>query len=183
MRLFLIRHPPPAVAPGTCYGISDPDLAGDVGRWADGLRPLLPAAVPLFSSPLRRCRRLAEALDPAARADPRLREMNFGSWELKPWHEIPRAQIDAWAAAPLHYAPPHGESVQAVRARALDFLKERLSEGSAECAAVTHAGIIRILTGHLRRLPQSEWLALRVGHGELTVLDAPDDPPAPPPGS
>jgi alpha-ribazole phosphatase len=173
VRVYLIRHPRPVVAPGVCYGASDLDMEDDVLDCAYRLRKLLPAQVPLFSSPMRRCRKLAEALHPAVTYDARLREMDFGAWELQPWSRIPRAELDAWAAAPMTYAPPGGESVAAVRQRVTDFLDEHRQPGAEDFAAITHAGVIRIITGKLRDLDEPTWFNLRFGYGELTVLETP----------
>ena len=40
---------------------------------------------------------LAEVTEPP-RPDPRLREMDFGCWEMQPWQGIPREAVDAWTA-------------------------------------------------------------------------------------
>jgi alpha-ribazole phosphatase len=173
MRVFLIRHPRPAVTPDICYGASDVDLADEALDCAARLRALLPAQVPLFSSPLRRCRRLAEALHDAPRYDARLREMDFGAWELKPWNDIPRAELDAWAAAPMAYAPPGGESVGAVSARVMAFLADHIGADGEDLAIVTHAGVMRIVAARLQGLDQATWFDLRFGYGELTLLEVP----------
>ncbi len=62
MELYLIRHPRPEVAPGTCYGQLDLGLAESPQSVAERLRPLLPDTYALYASPLRRARLLAEAL-------------------------------------------------------------------------------------------------------------------------
>jgi alpha-ribazole phosphatase len=172
VRVFLIRHPRPAVAEGVCYGATDLDLADDALACATRLRGVLPTHVPLFSSSMRRCRRLAEALHPAVRYDTRLCEMDFGAWELQPWSRIPRAELDAWAAAPITYVPPGGESVASMRARVTAFLNEHHRPGGEDFAVVTHAGVIRIIVGKLKGLDEASWLNLRIGYGELTVLEA-----------
>ena len=173
MRVFLIRHPPAAVAPDVCYGASDVDLADDVRECAARLREVLPARLPVFSSPLRRCRRLAEALHQAPRYDARLREMHFGTWELQPWNRIERLELDAWAASPLTYTPPGGESVQALQARVAAFLVERIGSGRQDFAAVTHAGVMRIVAAQLQGLDLATCLGLRFGHGELARFEVP----------
>jgi alpha-ribazole phosphatase len=172
VRVFLIRHPRPVVAEGVCYGATDLDISADVFDCATRLRGILPTHLPLFSSPMQRCRRLAEILRPVVHYDARLREMDFGAWELQDWSRIPRAELDAWAAAPMTYAPPRGESVAAVRARVTAFLEERRWPQGEDFAAVTHAGVIRILAGQLQRLDEGTWFNLRFGYGELTVLEA-----------
>ena len=63
--LYLIRHPRPAVPAGLCYGSTDLALAAEEGEGsvaAARLRPLLPQDAPFLSSPLTRCRLLAQAL-------------------------------------------------------------------------------------------------------------------------
>jgi alpha-ribazole phosphatase len=172
VRVFLIRHPRPAVAPGVCYGASDLDLADGALDCAQRLRAVLPARVPVFSSPLRRCRRLAEALHDAPGIDERLREMNFGAWEMRPWSQIARAELDGWAAAPMAYAPPGGETVAEVFARVTAFLGERMGRGQ-DFAVVTHAGVMRIFAARLQGLDQETWFGLSFGYGELTLLEVP----------
>jgi len=174
VRVYLIRHPRPAVAPGVCYGASDVDLADDLLDCAPRLRKVLPAQLPLFSSPLRRCRRLAEALHEAPSYDARLREMDFGQWELRSWAKIPRTELDAWAAAPLSYAPPGGESVGALQARVTAFLGERGWPDGADFGVVTHAGVMKILAAQLQGLAAESWFQLSFGYGELTLLEAPE---------
>jgi alpha-ribazole phosphatase len=173
VQAFLIRHPRPDVPPGVCYGATDLELAQNALDCATRLRARLPARIRLYSSPMRRCRYLAQILDPAARYDPRLREMDFGEWEMRDWSRIPRHELDAWAAAPMTFAPPGGESVAAVRARVITFLDERCQTDGEDIAVVTHAGVLRIIAGHLQELDQATWFNLQFGHGELTVLQVP----------
>lgn len=161
MQLYLIRHPTPRVAAGICYGLTDLELAEDVAAAAARILPQLPPQSPVFTSPLQRCRQLADALHPAPRSDPRLREMNFGAWEMRPWHLIQREALDGWAADPLGYAPPDGESVAQLQARVHDFAMELKNEGLERAVLVTHAGVLKVLVGDSQRLPAKEWMALR----------------------
>ncbi len=168
MRLFLIRHPPPAVPPGTCYGATDLPLADDPASHADALRPLLPApsaGVPLYSSPLIRCRLLAEALHPAPLFDDRLREIDFGAWEMQPWDALDRALLDAWAADPFRFVPPGGEAVAALRARVADFLAG-LPE---EAVLVAHAGVIKVCAAKLAG--EEDWFGLRFDYGKVNLIE------------
>ncbi len=160
MQLFLIRHPAPLVAPGICYGRSDLALAGDVTAAAARVAAQLPPDIPVYSSPLRRCRELAAALHPAPRHDARLQEMHFGAWEMTPWQEIQREALDGWAADPLGYTPPGGESVAELQQRVLEFVAEIRALGMSQAAAVTHAGVIKVLAGLERQLPPRVWMAL-----------------------
>jgi alpha-ribazole phosphatase len=168
VRVFLIRHPPPLIEPGVCYGRLDVDCR-DLGRVAADLRFRLPAGLSVYSSPLRRALRLARELSPQApvRVDPRLSEIDFGAWEGRRWDDIAREEIDAWAADVLDFAPPGGESVTALRARALDFAASL----EDDAAIVTHAGVMRVLAGHWRRLPVVDWPRLEFGFGEMAHFD------------
>lgn len=175
MRLFLIRHPAPRVDAGICYGRSDLALADDAAAAAMRIRPQLPPGLPVYSSPLQRCRLLAHALHPAPLFDDRLIEMHFGDWEMTPWNRIQREALDGWAADPLGYAPPGGESVGALQARVLDFIAELAATHQAAAALVVHAGVMKVLVGWRRGLPTREWMALGFDYGAVLELDLPAD--------
>ena len=91
--------------------MTDLDLAPTFDDEAARIVAALPPSDRLVTSPLHRCRRLAERIG-AARAlapviDERLRELDFGTWEGVPWESIPRTELNAWAADFFH-ARPHG---------------------------------------------------------------------------
>lgn len=167
MRLHLIRHPRPLVEPGLCYGRLDV-AAENPAALARRLRAELPPGLPLWTSPLRRCRELAALLHPAPAVDGRLAEIDFGAWEGRPWDAIPRAELDAWAADVAGYAPPGGESPRALQARALAFVAALAVE---EAVIVTHAGVIRTLLAAQKDLPPERWCELEFAYGSRTVHD------------
>lgn len=168
LTLYLVRHPRPLIAPGVCYGQLDLE-AENPWPVAERLRKELPPGLPVWSSPLQRCRCLAEALHPAPVLDTRLMELNFGQWEGRPWDSVPRAELDAWAADVDGYAPPGGESPKALQARVATFV-DQLPAG--DCVLVTHAGVIRTLLA----TASAESLAVGLqraapAYGSLTRLD------------
>lgn len=186
MRLFLMRHPQTEAPPGVCYGRSD--LAVPAGRAlqaAAALAPLLPRGVALWSSPAARCAGLAEALAAAlgatVRYDPRLLEMDFGAWEMRPWHAIPRAEVDAWAADTVNYRPGGGERVLDVAVRVQAFHGALKAQGR-DAAVVCHAGVIRLLLAALRHGDAAAMASAaasaphRIGHGELIEVDCASPP-------
>ena len=173
MELYLIRHPRPAVAPGICYGQTDLGLAESAAEVAARLRPLLPTEFALYASPLARARLLAEALG-TPRLEPRLKEIHFGEWEGRSYDDIGRAALDAWADAPLDFAPPGGESPRQMAARVHDFLAELQAASVAAAVVVAHGGPLRALAGHLLKLPAEHWLGLDFACGEVTRLDLHD---------
>jgi len=168
--LYLIRHPRPDIAPGLCYGASDVGLAEPVAPVAARLRALLPADIPVYSSPLARALRLAEALG-EPRIDPRLREIDFGAWELQPFDAL-RDELDAWADDPLGFRAPGGESALEMAARAHAALDDLLALHPGEAVAViAHGGPLRAIAGRLLGLPQARWLGLDFAFGALTQLE------------
>ena len=86
MDLILIRHPAVDIDAGICYGATDVPLLCDAAESARTLgERLLALNVPpvegdWHTSPLSRCRLLAEALGPV-HVDGRLQELDFGSWK------------------------------------------------------------------------------------------------------
>ena len=192
MRLILIRHPQPLVAPGVCYGSSDlPTAPDDVERVLAELRssasiasgaarssaPVVPPGTPLYSSPLQRCAALAHRLG-APVLDARLAEMDFGAWELRSWDDIAHAEVDAWAADLVHYRPGGGENVLQVAARVAAFRAELLRQPHRQAAIVCHAGTIRLLTALQAGLPLPETalraaaLPHKITYGEAVILEA-----------
>ncbi|WP_417069419.1 alpha-ribazole phosphatase family protein [Niveibacterium terrae] len=158
MELALIRHPPVAVAAGLCYGASDVALAASPDQDIARLKALLPESFALWSSPLTRCRQLAEGLG-EARLDQRLAEIDFGEWEMKSFDTIGRAALNRWALDPVGHVPPGGESALQMAERALAFLAERQVEGGSQ-VFVAHGGPLRAIAGQLLGLAPERWLAL-----------------------
>jgi alpha-ribazole phosphatase len=167
MRLHLIRHPKPLIEPGICYGQLD-ILAKIENSDLVRLRAELLPDLPVWSSPLLRCRHLAEQLHPQPVIDARLAELNFGDWEGLPWDDIPRYELDAWAADVVGYVPPGGESPRALQRRALDFV---MSLTVPEAVIVTHAGVIRCLLAHWLDLDEGEWLTVSADFLSVTTVE------------
>ncbi|WP_136418917.1 histidine phosphatase family protein [Herbaspirillum sp. ST 5-3] len=183
MRLFLIRHARPDVTDGICYGRTDLPVRPEEHRTVlTQLMQALPRRVPIFSSPLKRCSELAALLveplgSKAVIHDTRLAEMDFGAWEMRAWTDIPRAEIDAWAAGLHSYRPGGGESVLGVAYRVRQLLNELQAQQPDSVIVVCHAGTIRVLLACLShstlmdvaraaaQVPHS------IGYGELIALD------------
>lgn len=173
MDLFLIRHPRPAVPAGVCYGHSDVALADPVDPAAQRLRALLPDDCRIYASPLRRARLLAEALGTPV-LDARLKEIDFGDWEMQPFDQL-EPQISAWAADPLGFRAPAGESAREMAARALAAWAEiRSRHGEEPVAIVAHGGPLRAIAGQLLGLPPERWLGLDFECATLTHLQVHD---------
>jgi alpha-ribazole phosphatase len=171
MELFLIRHPEPDVPEGTCYGRSDIGLAADAETTAARLRTHLPVNIPVYSSPLRRCRSVAERLVAEPVIDERLVEMHFGEWEMQRWDKIEKATFDAWVADILNFTPPGGESAAQMLARTLSFLDELRAVDAPAAAVVTHGGVLRVLFAHWLEVPPQRWPRLTFAFGGVSKVN------------
>lgn len=186
MRVILIRHPRPAIAPGLCYGSSDIPCASSELRLETArvlaelaaLEPPLPPGIPLLSSPLQRCAALAQQLPGSSLSyDARLAEISFGEWEMQPWDGIAREEIDAWAADVIGYRPGGGESVLEMAARVNAFDVE-LRQSRHQCVIVVcHAGTMRLLAACRPGLPlediaaQAAATSHSIPYGGILVLE------------
>ncbi len=146
MPVTLLRHTTPAIAAGVCYGISDLDVADTFKDEAQLALENLPPIDRVVSSPLLRCQRLANHIAAARQlpfsTDPRLREMDFGTWERRAWIDIPRAELDLWATDFLHARPHGGGSVAMLTARTREAIAD-VEDTQDHALIVTHAGVIK----------------------------------------
>lgn len=180
MKLWLVRHARPLVDAGVCYGASD--LAADVEHTqasALQLAGLLPAGLMLWTSPLRRCLALAEALqdrrpDLQLRVDERLKEMDFGCWEGRRWDEIPRTAYDEWTTQFGTARFGGRESVNELLQRVAAARAEALALGQ-DAVWVTHAGVLRAMAlldqGHTTLSQAPQWPQEVAGWGEWRQLE------------
>jgi alpha-ribazole phosphatase len=176
MKIVLIRHPEPLVEPGICYG-----RRLDLALTVKGLRTaaelgedsLLAGSKRVWSSPAQRCRIAAEMIAEKRQLplsiDPRLHEFDFGEWEGRRWDDIPRAEIDRWAAEPLTFRPPGGETAQDLVDRTTNFVNERLL-ANEDCVIVSHGGPLKVLVAQFRG-EKADPLAPSLVFGIPTVID------------
>lgn len=172
MTLFLVRHAQPLIESGVCYGALDvPADAQSTQQAAEKLAKNLPQGAIIFHSPLQRCEQLAHALqalraDWVSKPDPRLREMDFGTWEGQRWDSIPRAELDAWTNAFPTYRCGGGDNVDSFMAR----VAAAWDESPKPAIWITHAGVIRaalLLAQGKRHIQRAdEWPQGGVGFGE-----------------
>lgn len=173
--MILLRHTRPDVAEGVCYGRSDLGLHAEFEPALARILEGLPAVSAVVTSPLSRCRRLAEGVAEAREIplteDPRLIEMDFGTWEGRAWASLPRAELDAWAAD-FHHARPHGGESVAMLADRVARALAQTRPARPPTLWVAHAGVAKAaaaLTGRPEgwdmRLDFGCWFDLREAPG------------------
>ncbi|MEA3113368.1 MAG: alpha-ribazole phosphatase [Caballeronia sp.] len=176
MDLVLIRHPAVGIDAGICYGRTDVPLLADAADSARVLKERLtllkvPAVEGIWhTSPLSRCRLLAEALGPI-QADARLQELDFGTWEGQRWDGLDCAMLDAWAEDLEHAREHGGESVAQFAGRVIGWF-DSVCPGNAigPVHAVTHAGVMRVLTAHLLGVPRANAIQWPLDFGAIVWL-------------
>lgn len=132
---------------GICYGHEDLELASSFYPEYKKISGLLPDSFDaVYSSPLKRCYQLAARLtDGSVKTDTRLKEMNFGDWEMQAWDDVPNAELDKWMKDYVNAKPPNGESMMDLQKRVLAWWEELQCLPYKKVATVTHGGVIRIL--------------------------------------
>lgn len=183
-RLLLVRHGESVLNRALRYsGQQETPLTPLGVAQHDRLRKRLAAEAigRIVSSDLERCMALAAgiALDHglAAEPDAALREASFGAWEGLTYEEAmarDRAAMVAFNRDLVTVAPPGGESLAAVEARARARLDTLLREHKGQDGAlllVSHGGTLRALLCSLLAIPPARFWTLRCDPGALTVLD------------
>ncbi len=176
MKIDLIRHTTPLVEPGVCYGQADLDLVASFDSEREAVferleQPVAYAAV--YASPLQRCWRLAEFMEPAPVAVPELMEYNFGAWELRRWADIDRSESDLWSNDVVNVAPPGGETLAMMKARVDAFFDQLITDHGEDqrVAVVTHSGVQRLLFARVFEIPLERMFQLRLGFGAVVTID------------
>lgn len=169
MNLFLLRHTQVDLPSGICYGQMDVPLrASYAEEWAkisstlDGKK-----FEKVFSSPLSRCKLLANHLSKKVVEDPRLMELNFGTWEGLTWDQIFEAKEGkAWFDDYINTSTPEGESYKALVDRVRHFIAD-LPQGDEDILIVTHAGVIRAFMHLLGGISIDEAFCTPIDYGQL----------------
>lgn len=145
MHLTLIRHTSVALPPGICYGATDVNVASTFESEATEVKLKLGQAVfdTVYTSPLSRCRKLAEFCGyKNAIPDVRLKEMNFGEWEMKPYDKIDDPRLQEWYVDYINVRATGGESFMDQQQRVKSFINELKGEDHKNVAVFAHAGIL-----------------------------------------
>ncbi|MEX6625381.1 alpha-ribazole phosphatase [Tenacibaculum salmonis] len=170
MEIILVRHTTPNIEKGICYGQAD---IGVIDTFSEEIQPIL-KEVPVndtetayYSSPLKRCKLLAEQLSDTIIFDDRLKELDFGDWELKKWDEINDPELDIWMNDFVNITVTNGESYIDLHTRTVQFLNELKSLKKQRVIIVTHAGVIRSLWAYVNNISLENSFDLKLTYGDI----------------
>lgn len=180
MKLWLVRHAQPLIEAGICYGATDVDADAQATlKAAHALAQVLPAGLAMLSSPLQRCERLSQSIcrlrpDLTYKTEPRLMEMDFGTWEGQRWDDIAPAELQSWTDAFDTWPCGGGESVDQMMARVGALWDESVAS-SQSVVWITHAGVIRAATLVAQGMRQvkraDQWPVAGLAFGTHLMLD------------
>lgn len=174
MDIYLIRHTKIDVESGTCYGQSDVDLSRSFPEESKKVLSKLPVSVEdsvIYSSPLSRCRKLASLLDTTnIHFDERLKELDFGNWELEKWDKIDSKKLQKWMDDFVNVNCPGGESYLELTKRVTEWWEEIIQKDHEEVVVITHAGVIRCLLSYVLEVPYKNSFRLSIDPGNISAI-------------
>ena len=179
MEVYLIRHTEAIIDKDVCYGQSDLVLKTpfieEFNRIINQVKVEQPQ---IYSSPLSRCSILANYFHQDNKChnhikyDDRLKELNFGQWELKKWDEIEPRLLNEWMNDFVNHAVPGGESFIQLYLRINDFIETTLLKEQRKRPAIiiTHAGVIRCFLCRKQNIPLKDAFSLQVNYGSVLKI-------------
>ena len=178
MEIYLIRHTTPKVEKGICYGQADLDITETFLEEVEAIKPHLPAdGVKVYSSPLQRCKKLADALFDGLEIDIHddLMELNCGQWELLPWNDIPKEEIQPWMDDFVNVPVPNGESYVDLHDRVVNRFNEILAKQES-AVIVAHGGVLRSILSYITSTPLKESFdAFTLHYGCVVKINVTED--------
>ena len=172
MEIYLVRHTTPLIEKGICYGQTDLDTTDEFDKESKIILDKIPLSnnSMVYSSPLKRCTKLAALFSKNFITDNRILELNFGDWELKKWNDIPSEEIDPWMKNFVHETVPNGESYIDLNTRVSQFYDALLKTKQEQIIVVTHGGVIRSLLAQLTRTPLEKSFDIKVIYGQISKI-------------
>ncbi|MGA1250138.1 MAG: histidine phosphatase family protein [Candidatus Kapaibacteriota bacterium] len=173
MDLYFLRHTTVAVDNDVCYGQTEIPVASSFLQEASDTMKLVPDKMHAvyFSSPTRRCIQLAEFISKRpSMQDPRLSDLNFGTWERKKWSEIDEEELESWMNDVIYKAPPEGESYEQLILRVKDFFEEVVTKNYKTVVISTHASIVRAILSYVLEIPYQRTFDMQIAFGSITKI-------------
>lgn len=177
MEIYLVRHTPPDVEKGICYGYSDVALTANFKAEAERILENFPSGlVKIYTSPLLRCRHLADFLSQSINlpvvSDDRLKELNFGDWEMKRWDDVDQTFLMKWMNNYETERCPNGESYTDLVIRVKSFIIESIKDNDKPVVIVTHAGVAKAFHALLNGVSLHTAMNFKIGYGEIVSMNS-----------
>lgn len=177
MNIYLIRHSAVYNPNKLCYGQSEIPLeenfTQDFDWLEEELADVLKTNSVFYSSALRRCTKLATCLSKDNYIiDDRIKELNFGDWELKAWDNINNKDLNNWMADFVNFTVPNGENFITLSKRCIQFWEEIKEQATSDnIVIVTHAGVIRSILASILNFPLEKAFDLQIDYTSITKIN------------
>lgn len=178
MRVSLVRHTAVVKDVVTvCYGVTDVGLCDTFEEEAAlvslEVAPIARNSDIIFTSPLLRAKRLAHHCGyVTAVEDNRLKEMDFGDWEMKPWSEILTTNdISCFFRSYIDQPTPNGESLTDQKNRVKSFLDDQKRKGYGQILVFCHGGVINCARSIVLGASLEDAFAYLPPYGSITNLE------------
>lgn len=178
-QLYLLRHGPTSAPDGSFVGSTDVPLSGQGLERLSGVISYLREVDCWYCSSMQRARQTVDVLLHSGcdigeiQYDERLREIDFGRWEMKTFSEITASDpddISGWNRY-IDFVFPDGEAVNDFILRVQEMLQLFTFSGSDRIAIMSHGGVIRTMICHALGISPRNYLLFDVQPASLTILD------------
>lgn len=174
MEIHLIRHTAVENPDNLCYGFAEISLHKNYVEDFKSIQIDSDFDL-IISSPSQRCQLLAKHFQFNYQTDKRIKEMNFGDWEMKKWTEIPEDEITPWYQDFINIKATKGENLLEMQNRVSEFWNELISKKDInKILIVTHAGVIRLILQSILKFPLENMFNIQIDYGKRTVIDVKD---------
>ncbi len=174
MEIYLIRHTTPQIEKGICYGQTDLELASsfkeEIKEIISEINIVKDSIV--YTSPLKRCTLLAKEVTPNFYCDNRLKELNFGDWELSSWNDIDKTLLNKWMGDFVNENVPNGESYIDLQNRSISVFNELIEKKYEQLFIITHAGVIRALLAYILEMDLKDSFSIKLNYGDIIKLES-----------
>lgn len=170
MEICLIRHTTPEVEAGICYGQTDLSLAETYPVELQKVRSQISGVFDqIYSSPLKRCAQLAKDLfgEESIHFEDRIKEFDFGEWEMVPWNQMDRELQEKWKANFIDIPAPGGENLMEMHDRIQAFIKDLNKKQYSRVALVTHSGVMRIISAIVEQTDLAKCFDYKLSYGTV----------------
>ncbi len=177
MKIHLIRHGETIAPVGVMLGATDIVLSAAGRKHAGSIAYKIPANTFCICSPMLRARQTLACLQEHGILsevifDDRLREMDFGDWEMKTFSEIVFSGYDLSNWLEYHnFTFPNGESVSNFLQRVSSVLDELQAQDKNEVILLSHGGVIRTMICLALNLDPKNYLLFQVDYCSWSTLE------------
>jgi alpha-ribazole phosphatase len=137
------------------------------------IRDIIPEYTNLvyYASDLTRCKSVVSRV-PGIEVifSEKIREMNFGEWEMIPWDDIPAEPLKKWMDDFVNQRSPGGESYMELYNRSVLFWENLKKTEYNRVAVVTHSGVIRSILCYILNVSLLNSFKFKIDYSGISLV-------------